>query len=144
MSVDKWMDEEVVVPIHNGILLSCEKECIWVCSNEVDEPRAYYTEWSTSEREGQVSYINAYVRNLERVSMTLHAGHRRRHEHKEQIFGCRGGRRGWDGLRKQHWNIYITIHKIGSGSLMYDAGYPKPVLCDNLEGQGGEGGGRRV
>ena len=28
-----------------------KKECIWVSSNEVDEPRAYYTEWSQSERE---------------------------------------------------------------------------------------------
>ena len=25
---------------------------------------------------------------------------------------------------------------------MYDAGNPKPVLCNNLEGWGGEGGGR--
>ena len=24
---------------------------------------------------------------------------------------------------------------------MYDAGHPKPVLCDNLEGWDGEGGG---
>ena len=27
---------------------------------------------------------------------------------------------------------------------MYDAGNPKPVLCDNLEGWDGEGGGREV
>ena len=27
-------------------LLSYKKECIWVGSNEVDEPGAYYTEWS--------------------------------------------------------------------------------------------------
>ena len=37
---------------------------MWVCSNEVDEPRAYYTEWSKSEREKQRSYINAYMWNL--------------------------------------------------------------------------------
>ena len=24
---------------------------------------------------------------------------------------------------------------------MYDVGHPKPLLCDNLEGWGGEGGG---
>ena len=24
---------------------------------------------------------------------------------------------------------------------MYEAGHPKPVLCDSLEGWGGEGGG---
>ena len=27
---------------------------------------------------------------------------------------------------------------------MYDAGHPKPGLCDNLEGWGGEGGGRGI
>ena len=27
---------------------------------------------------------------------------------------------------------------------MYEAGHPKLVLCDNLEGQGGEGRERRV
>ena len=27
---------------------------------------------------------------------------------------------------------------------MYDAGNPKPVLCDNLEGWGGEGGGKEI
>ena len=33
---------------------------------EVDEPRAYYTEWSKSEREKQISYINTYIWNLEK------------------------------------------------------------------------------
>ena len=36
------MDNEVVVHIHNGILLSHKKEHIGVSSNEADEPRAYY------------------------------------------------------------------------------------------------------
>ena len=31
-----------------GVLLSHEKELIWVSSDEVDEPRAYYTDWSWS------------------------------------------------------------------------------------------------
>ena len=29
-------------------------------------------------------------------------------------------------------------------NLLYDAGNPKLVLCDNLEGWNGEGGGREV
>ena len=40
-----------MVHIHNGILPSHKKEHIWVSSNEVDEPRVYYTEWSKSEKE---------------------------------------------------------------------------------------------
>ena len=59
------MDKKVVARIYSGILLSHKKECIWVNSNEVDEPRAYYTEWSKSEREKQILYINAYIWNLE-------------------------------------------------------------------------------
>ena len=51
--------------IHNGILLGHKKEHVWLSSNEVDEPRAYYTEWSKSEREKQISYISAFIRNLE-------------------------------------------------------------------------------
>ena len=33
--------------------------------NEVDEPRAYYTEGSKSERERQILFINAYKWDLE-------------------------------------------------------------------------------
>ena len=32
----------------------------------MDEPRAYNTEWSKSERERQILYINTYIWNLER------------------------------------------------------------------------------
>ena len=43
-----------------------KKEHIWVSSNEVDEPRDYYSEWSKSEREKQISYINTHTWKLER------------------------------------------------------------------------------
>ena len=38
----------------------------------------------------------------------------RRYRHKEQTFGHSGKRRGWDDLREEHGNIYITIHKTDS------------------------------
>ena len=50
MSIGRWIDKEVVVHVHNGIVLSYKKECIWISSNEVDELRAYI-EWSKSEDE---------------------------------------------------------------------------------------------
>ena len=56
---------EKLTYIHNGILFSHRKECIWVSSDEVDEPRTYYTEWSESERERQILYSNTYIWNLE-------------------------------------------------------------------------------
>ena len=65
MSIDKWMAKEELVHIKNGILLSHKKELIWVSSNQVDETRLYYTQWSKSEREKQISYINTDVWNLE-------------------------------------------------------------------------------
>ena len=49
MSISQWMDKEVVVHMHNGILLRYIKEHIWVTSNEVDETGAYYTDWSKLE-----------------------------------------------------------------------------------------------
>ena len=66
MSISIWMDKEVVVHVHNGLLLSYRKEHIWVTSNEVDETGACNTEWSKSEREMPIQYINAYIWNLER------------------------------------------------------------------------------
>ena len=65
MSIGRCMDKEVVVHIHNGMLLSYKKECIWVSSNEVYETGAYYTEWSKPERETLIKYINAHIWNLE-------------------------------------------------------------------------------
>ena len=56
MMIDRWVGKEAVVHLYNGIIISHKKEHIWVISNEVDEPRAYYTEWNKSEREKQISY----------------------------------------------------------------------------------------
>ena len=61
MSIGRWMDKEAMVHLHNGIILSYKKEHIWVDSNYLDEPGAYYTEWSVSERERQIPYINTYI-----------------------------------------------------------------------------------
>ena len=41
--------------------------------------------------------------------MTLYARQRKRHRCKEQTVGLCGRRRGWDDLREERWNMYITI-----------------------------------
>ena len=51
MFIERWLDKEVVVHVHNGILLSHKKEHICVSSSEMDEPRANYTLWGKSEKE---------------------------------------------------------------------------------------------
>ena len=60
------MDKDVVVHVYNGILISYKRKQIWVISSELDEARAWYTEWNKSEREKQISYINTYMWNLEK------------------------------------------------------------------------------
>ena len=46
MFIDRSMDKEDVVHVYNGTLLSHKKEWLQVSNSEVDESRAYYTEWS--------------------------------------------------------------------------------------------------
>ena len=66
MSISRGMDEEDVVQIHNGILLSHKKEQNnAICSN-VDGPRDCHTEWSKSDREREISYDIPYMQNLKR------------------------------------------------------------------------------
>ena len=45
------MNGQWYIDTHNAILLSHKKEHNWVSSNEVDEARAYYTEWRQKEKE---------------------------------------------------------------------------------------------
>ena len=64
MSINRWIDKEDLVYIHNGILLGHKKE--WnnaICSN-MDGSRDYHTKWSKSERERQIPYDIAYMWNL--------------------------------------------------------------------------------
>ena len=113
MSVNRWTDKELVVHIHNGILLSHKKtERIWVCSNEVNEPGVYYTEWSESERERKIPYSNTYIQNLERWHQIIFLqGSKWRNRHREQIYGH--GERGGEAevYGKSNMETSITICK---------------------------------
>ena len=66
MPIDRQMDTEDVVHMYNGILLSHKKEQNWVICRDMDGSRECHTEWSKSEWEKQISYINAYMWNLEK------------------------------------------------------------------------------
>ena len=62
MSLNRWVDKQMVVYFHNGILLSHKKE--WnnaICSN-MDATRDYHTKRSKSER--QIPYDITYMWNL--------------------------------------------------------------------------------
>ena len=66
MPTDKWMDKEDTVHAYNGVLFSHKKEQHCVICRDVEGPRVCHTEWNKSETEKQISYINAYIWNLER------------------------------------------------------------------------------
>ena len=55
-----------MVHIYNGISLRHGKEWNLVICRDVDGPGECHTEWSKSEREKQISYINAYMWDLEK------------------------------------------------------------------------------
>ena len=82
VSINRWMDKEDVVYIHNGILLSHKKE--WnnaICSN-MDAPRDYHTKGSKSDGERQISYAITYMWNLKKmIQMNLFIKQKQTHRH---------------------------------------------------------------
>ena len=146
MSIDRWMDKEAVVHIYNGILLRHKKGHSWVSSNEVDEPRAYYTEWSKSERKKQI-YTNAYIWNLERWYwwIYLQGTNGETDKQREQTYGH--GERGGEGEMyvENIMETYITVFKIGNQwEFAVWLRELKQGLCNSLQGWDGERDGRVV
>ena len=78
---------------------------------EVDEPRACYTEWSKSEREKQIPYIDAYIWNLEKWHWrTLLQGSKRDLDIENRLVTVG---KGEDGMSWE-WNMetYIAMPTI--------------------------------
>ena len=69
MSINKGIDQEDVVHIYNGILLSHKKEWNNAIYSNMDGPRDYHTKWSKPDRERQMSYDIAYMWNLKKKKM---------------------------------------------------------------------------
>ena len=89
MSIDRGMDKDVVC-MHNGILLSHQKgQSNAICSN-TDGPRDCHTEWSKSDRGGEVSYGIPFIWNLKRndLQITLLTKQKETHRLREQTYGC--------------------------------------------------------
>ena len=99
MPINRGIDKEVMVHIYNGILLSHKKEWNWVICRDVDGSRYCHTEWSKSEREKQISYINAYMWNLEKWSRwTGLQGRNRDTDVENKHMDTKGDKKRW--LRK--------------------------------------------
>ena len=66
MDINRGMDIEDVMHVHSGMLLNHKKIGNCAICKDTNGPRECHTEWSKSERVKQISYIKAYVRNLEK------------------------------------------------------------------------------
>ena len=63
---DLQLGDVVHINICIGILLSHKKELNCAICGDVDGPRVCDTDWSKSEREKQILYVNAYMWSLEK------------------------------------------------------------------------------
>ena len=62
MSIDGWMNKEIVVYIHNGIL-AIKKWNLAICDN-MDGPQGDYAKWNKSDREIQIPYDFTHMWNI--------------------------------------------------------------------------------
>ena len=86
------------------------------------------------------------------LMITLYAKQKKRHRCIEQSFGLCGRRRGWDVSREQHRKkkkennietcILSRVKQITSPGWMHETSGSDLVHWEDLEGSGGEGGGR--
>ena len=110
----------------------------------MDEPRACYTEWSESEREKQILYINAYIWNLERKYWGSYLQSSKGNaDIKNRLLDT--GEEEYGMIWENSIETYITMCKIDS-QWEIEVWYREPnlVLCNNLEVRDGAGGGREV
>ena len=119
MPIDRQMDKEDVVHIYSGILLSHKTERNWVICWEMDGSRDCHTEWSKSEKEKQISYINAYMWNLEKWYRwtSLQGRNRDTDIENKRMDVKQGKRRGGGGGGVMNWaigidNVYTDVYKI--------------------------------
>ena len=120
MPIDRKMDKEVVVHMYNGILLSRKKEQNWVIFRDVDGSRDCHTEWSKSKSEKQISYINAYMWNLEKwYRWTGLQGRNWDTDVENKCMDTKGGKRqagGRGGM--MNWVIVIDMYTLMCIKLM--------------------------
>ena len=112
MPIDRQMNKEDVVPIYNGLLLSHKKERNWVIFRDMDGSRDRHTEWSKSKIEKQISYINAYMWNLEKWYIwTSLQGRNRDTDVENKRTDTKGGKvvGGGGGMT---WEIGIDVYTL--------------------------------
>ena len=135
MSINRWMDKEDVVCIYNGILLSHEKEWNHAIRSNMDGPRECHTEWSKSDREGEILFDIPYIWTLRRNDTNELTEQKQTHWLREQGYSCCregwGEEIGWDG------HVHSTIFKMDNqqGPFVLHMELCS-MLCGSLDGKG--------
>jgi len=118
------------------------KEWISVSFSEVNEARACCTEWNKSEREKQISYINAYMWNLEKQDWWTYLQGRNGNTDVEHGFVATVREAESEMNGESSINIYtlLCVKWIAGEKLLYKTG--SPALCWALWWPGGGEWGR--
>ena len=102
MPIGRRIDKEVLVHMHNGILLSYKKNMFesvlmrWMKLEPIIQSEA-------GQKEKQQYSIPMHIHGIQKDSNdNLVCKAQKRHRCEEQTTGLCGIRRGWDNMRKQH------------------------------------------
>ena len=105
MSMDRGIDEEKLY-IHNGILLSHNKEWNNAIFSNMDGPRDYHTKWSKSDKYHIILLICGMWKKM--IQMNLHTKQKWTHRCQKQTYSYQrekvGGRRGLGD-----WHMHIIV-----------------------------------
>ena len=74
--------------MHSGILVSHLKEWNNAIFSNMDGPRDGHTEWSKSDREGEMSYDIPFMWNLKQNGINELTKQKQTHSLREQTYGC--------------------------------------------------------
>ena len=127
-----------------GCYSAIRKEWVSVSFSEVNEARACCTQWSKSEREKRISYINTYVWNLEKQDGWTYLQGRNGNTDVEHGF-VDTVRQGESEMNRES---SIDIHTLScvkwitGEKLLYKTG--SPALCWALWWPGGRHSGREA
>ena len=132
-----------MVHLYNGILLSHKKEWIWVSWTELDESRACDVEWSKSDREKQIFYVNAYIWSLEKMVLIFLQGRNGDADVENGFADTAGGGeagRNWESSTEKY--ILPCVKQMLAGSCCLTQGaqpgvlwWPRGVGWSGVEGR---------
>ena len=124
-------------PPHNTHVPQAKVTVLRVSASEEDEPRACYTEWSTSGREEQSLCIDAYMWNLEKWywGTNLQGTNRGIKTEDRLVHTAREGETGrnWESSTETYTLLYGK--QIARERLLYDTG--NPTQCPVTTHRGG-------